>query len=201
MDRLIDDEVERIRTEMRNQDRTQADLGRLLGLDSSQVTRIFSGKRKLQIHEHRKIAEWLALTPEVAGSASAAVVAMPGLIPLYGLVGASSESRLTFAEQNLRGYVPMHPNQLNVRKPFALEVADVSMSPRYEPGEIVYLAPHRFPLAGQDCVIVTESGEGLLKQFVKRAGGFITLRQLNPPKEFQLAADDVIALHAVVGRG
>lgn len=40
---------------------------------------------------------------------------MPGLVPLYGFVGAASDGRLTLAEQNQRGYVPMHPAQLHAR--------------------------------------------------------------------------------------
>lgn len=190
---------------MVEQGHRRADLGRLLGLDSSQVTRIFDGKRRIQLHEMAKIDEWLgrtaaAATSYVAGP-SGNVVAMPGLVPLYGFVGAASDGRLTLAEQNQRGYVPMHPAQMHSRDAFALEVADISMSPRYEPGEIIYVTPNRWPAREQDCVIVTTDGEGMLKRFLRRDDRNIELRQFNPEREFDIPLASVAAVHAVVGRG
>ncbi len=182
---------------MREQGKSQADLGRLLGLDSSQVNRIFKGARRIQLHEMRKIQEWLGQQMPQDGGV---VVAGPNMVPLYGFVGAASNGRLTLAEQNLRGYVPMHPAQMNVRDAFALEVNDISMSPRYEPGEIVYLAPHRWPARNQDCVVVTVEGQGLLKRFTRRDVATIRLHQLNPDHDIDIPLADVAEIHSVVGR-
>lgn len=197
-DRPLDPEVTRIFEALERQGQPRAALGRLLGLDPKQVNRLANGERRLQRHEHAKALEWLGLQAAPLGGT---VVAMPGLVPLYGWVGAASDGRLTLAEQNLRGYVPSHPNQANVRDAFALEVADISMSPRYEPGEIVYLAPYRRPLAGQDCVVVTIDQEGLLKRFVRQAAEELVLHQLNPDQDLKLALDRIEAIHTVVGRG
>lgn len=198
---MIDPEVTAIGQAMEAQGKSKADLGRLLGLDSSQITRLFGGKRRLQIHEHQRAMEWLGLSAPPARIQGGAVVAMPGLVPLYGWVGAASESRLTLAEQNLRGYVPMHPNQAHIRDAFALEVNDVSMVPRYEPGEIVYLAPNRWPKRDQDCVVVTTDSEGLLKRFIRREADALRLFQLNPEKELTFDLAKIDAIHTVVGRG
>lgn len=193
-------ELARIDTAMKAQGKSRADLGRLLGLDSAQVSRIFSGRRRLQLHEARRIEEWLggATTNHPQG---ATITPMPGMVPLYGWVGATSASRLVLAEQSLRGYVPSHPAQSHVRDAFALEVSDISMSPRYEPGEIVYVAPNRWPRTGQDCVLVTTDGEGLLKRFIRRDGEKVILHQLNPDQALEIAAAKVDSIHAVVGRG
>ena len=177
----------------------RAALGRKLGLDSKQINRLFNGERKLQHHEARIAQEWL--WPSSNPPAGGAVIPMPGMVPLYGWVGASSDASLVIAEQNLRGYVPMHPNQMHVREPFALEVADISMIPRYEPGEIIYLAPHRWPARGQDCVLVTTASHGLLKRFVRRDPEQIVLHQLNPERELTFPNAEVESVHAVVGRG
>lgn len=180
--------------------KTNADLGRLLGLDGSQVTRILKGDRQIQRHEWRKIEEWLGGTlDEGAGDADVAV--MPGLVPLYGWAGASSDDRLTFAEQTLIGAVPRHPNQANVRGAFALRVSTESMVPRYEPGEVVYVAPNQWPAREQDCVLVTNEGFGYLKRFVRRSDGNVVLHQLNPDEDISFAVESVAAVHAVVGRG
>lgn len=198
---MIDPEITAIDAAMKSQGKKPADLGRLLGLDSSQVSRMFAGRRRLQRHEHQRVMEWLGMAAAPAQIPGAMVVPMPGMVPLYGWVGAASESRLTIADQNLRGYVPMHPNQAHVRDAFALEVADVSMSPRYEPGEIVYLAPHRWPKRDQDCVVVTTSQEGMVKRFIRRDETAVHLFQLNPEREFTVGLDQLEAIHTVVGRG
>lgn len=194
-------ELAAIDAAMKRQGKSRADLGRLLGLDSAQVSRIFNNARRLQIHEYQKALEWLGMATPPAKVSGGAVVPMPGLVPLFGWVGAATENRLTIAEQNLRGYVPMHPNQANVRDPFALEVADVSMIPRYEPGEIVYLAPNRWPLRGQDCVVVTTADAGLLKRFMRREPDQLILHQLNPDEDLTVPLKELAQIHTVVGRG
>jgi phage repressor protein C with HTH and peptisase S24 domain len=184
---------------MQEQGKSRADLGRHLGLGSEQVSRTFSGDRRLQLHEAREIERWLGIN--VDGDVGApTILPMPGLVPLYGWVGASSDERLILAEQGLRAYVPMHPAQINVRDPFALEVADISMIPRYEPGEIVYLAPNRWPARGQDCVLVTKDGHGLLKRFIRREPEKVVLHQLNPLRDIDVEAANIEAIHTVVGR-
>lgn len=195
----MDADLTQIAALMAEQNKSRADLGRLLGLDSSQVNRVFNGKRRIQYHERIKIDEWLGQSQSLTAT-SGVVVAGPNMIPLYGYVGAASEGRLTLAEQNLRGYVPMHPAQQHVREAFALEVNDISMSPRYEPGEMVYLAPNRWPTRDQDCVVVTKEGEGLLKRFVRRDHTKIVLHQLNPGADIDVQLDDIEAIHTVVGR-
>lgn len=194
----MDADVLTIRALMTQQGKTQADLGRLLGLDSSQVNRVFNGKRRLQHHERVKIDEWLGQA--TATPTTGVITPMPHMIPLYGWVGASSAGRFTIAEQNLRGYVAMHPAQQHVRDAFAVEVNDISMSPRYEPGEIVYLAPNRWPARDHDCVVVKTDGEGILKRYVRRDHEKVTLLQLNPEMELEVAIDAIDAIHAVVGR-
>jgi phage repressor protein C with HTH and peptisase S24 domain len=197
----IDPEVKAIETALESQGRKKAELGRLLGLDSSQISRIFKGERRLQRHEHQAVVEYLGMASPPASVAGGSVVGMPGLVPLYGWVGAASDGRITFADQNLRGYVPMHPNQANTKDAFALEVADISMSPRYEPGEVVYLAPNRWPTRGQDCVLVTTDSNGYLKRYVSRDADGVNLHQLNPDEDLSFPLDQVAAVHAVVGRG
>jgi len=78
---------------------------------------------RIQYHERLKIDEWLGQgARQPLTNTSGIVVAGPNMIPLYGYVGAASEGRFTMAEQNLRGFVPMHPAQQHVREAFALEV-------------------------------------------------------------------------------
>lgn len=197
--RAMDPELETIRSALQTQAKSHAELGRLLGLDSSQVSRIFSGKRRLQLHEARTIRGWLGL--ESTKPDSAAVLAGPGMVPLLGAVGATSSGRHVIADQVTLGVVPRHPAQANLRDAFALKVSDVSMSPRYEPGEIVYLAANQWPAREQDCVLVTRQGFGYLKRYLGRTMQLVNLFQLNPEEALDFEVREVEAMHAVVGRG
>lgn len=194
-------ELARIDAAMKAQHKSRADLGRLLGLDSAQVHRLFNGKRRLQLHEARLIDEWLGSDATSGRAAVGTVAALPGLVPLYGWTGDTSAARLPIDDSNLRGYVPMHPAQSHVRDAFALEVYDLAMSPRYEPGETVFVVPNRWPRRGQDCVVVTTTGEGLLRRFVRRDDQGVILESLSPAEEVEIPAADVRSIHAVVGRG
>lgn len=200
---MDDPDIIAIAAALKAQGKPRADLGRLLGLDSAQVSRLFGGRRRLQRHEAQQAKAWLGLdTTSQAGRTSGGIVLpMPGMVPLYGWVGAASENRLTFAEQSIRGYVPAHPNQLHVREAFALEVADISMVPRYEPGEIIYISPNKWPARNQDCVMVNSEGNGLLKRYLRRDADQVVLYQLNPERELPVALTDLDQMHTVVGRG
>ncbi len=197
----IDPDIRSLAQAMDQRGLRRAELGRLLGVDASQVTRIFDGRRRIQRHEWRKIEGWLgqSVTEGVADIDDVAI--MPGMVPLYGWAGAASDDRLTLAKQTLLGAVPRHPNQANVLSAFALKVQDDSMVPRYEPGEVIYLAPNQWPGREQDCVLVTREGYGYLKRFRARTGERLKLIQFNPERELEFDVADVAAMHSVVGRG
>lgn len=196
-----DPEIALIRSAMNERGVNQADAARILGLDSSQITRTFTGRRRLQLHEARKLREWLGLEGVAPVTGGGSVALMPGLVPLYGWVGASSNERLTLAEENLLGAVPMHPAQVNIREPFALQVQDESMVPRYEPGEIVYLAPNRWPSRGKYLVLETKDGMGYLKQLLRREADQVVLHQLNPAEDLLIENSRIRTAHAVIGSG
>lgn len=198
---IDDPEIRALAEAMDTKGFIKADLGRLLGIDGSQVTRIFNGRRRIQRHEWRKLEGWLgqdlAERPQLVDD----VAILPGMVPLHGWAGAASDDRLTLAKQTLLGAVPRHPNQANVLGAFALRVQDDSMEPRYEPGEIVYIAPNQWPSRDQDCVLVTKEGFGYLKRYRGRQGELVNLFQFNPARELTFKASEIAAMHAVVGRG
>ena len=198
---MDDPEIAAIDATMRAQGKSRADLGRLLGLDSAQVSRTFAGRRRLQIHEHRLVADWLGMQASQSLRPTAAVVTMPGMVPLFGWAGASSDDQLTLAEPNMLGTVPMHPSQVHLRKAFAVRVHGDSMAPRYEHGEIVYVAPNQWPSRDQDCLIETKDSFGFIKRFKRRIDAGIVVFQFNPPKELTFDITGVRTLHAIIGRG
>lgn len=199
--RDITPDIRALAVAMDDRQHRRADLGRLLGIDASQVTRIFDGRRRVQLHEWRKIERWLGEAITEPPAEVDGVTLLPGMVPLYGWAGAASDDRLTFAKQTMLGTVARHPNQANALGAFALMVQDDSMVPRYEPGEVIYLAPNQWPAREQDCVLVTREGFGYLKRFKTRTGETVKLLQFNPERELVFSVSDIMNMHSVVGRG
>lgn len=101
--------------------------------------------------------------------------------------------------------VPMPANLVGVKGAYGVYVVGDSMSPRYRPGEIAHIHPHK-PLTIGAYVLVQKRpkapGEpplAVIKELVRRSGSKITLCQLNPPKTFELKTDEIVSIHRVVG--
>lgn len=91
----------------------------------------------------------------------------------------------------------------HVRDAFAMYVVNDSMSPRFEPGDLLLVNPGK-PVRPRDDVLVVLSADGvehrmLVKRLVKRTREKVVLQQFNPRGEFSLPADQVVQLLRVVG--
>lgn len=86
---------------------------------------------------------------------------------------------------------------------FAMYVVNDSMEPRYRQGDLLLVHPQRPVKRGQDVLVIRASDESQHAAYVKELVGLddaqVRLRQLNPPKDFELARDQVVGLHLVVG--
>ncbi|WP_170841819.1 S24 family peptidase [Sphingomonas gellani] len=138
--------------------------------------------------------------------------ALPRTIPVYGTALG--------AELDLNGdeLVESHIVELTeaidwVRRPpllarrsdvYAVYITGSSMEPRFEPGDPVIVDPKRPPRPGDDVIVQladrhTEGAKAaLIKRLVRRSAKALTLRQYNPPMDFEVAADEVLAVHRVV---
>lgn len=86
---------------------------------------------------------------------------------------------------------------------FGFYMIGESMSPAYEPGDMILCHPTRPPYAGQDVLVIRRIGDGqgaLVKRLVRLDTQGLRLRQFNPPGEFNVARDDVISFHLIVGK-
>jgi len=81
------------------------------------------------------------------------------------------------------------------------------MEPRYHRGETVYIHPDKPVTVGSYVwVQLRTKTEGepppaLIKRLAKRTGTRIVLEQLNPAKLFDIAVNDVLFMHRIVGSG
>ncbi|MFP6688175.1 MAG: S24 family peptidase [Alphaproteobacteria bacterium] len=85
---------------------------------------------------------------------------------------------------------------------YALFIEGDSMSPRYEPGELIFVSPRRPARIGDDVVIVRRDGDGeqcaYIKRLLRRGGKEVVVEQFNPPKEIHFLAADIEAIHLVL---
>lgn len=86
---------------------------------------------------------------------------------------------------------------------YALYIAGDSQSPRFETGELIFVHPHRPCGPGDDVVVQVRDDHdevvcALVKRLVRRTNSVVTLRQFNPPTEFDVPAARIHAIHRIL---
>jgi phage repressor protein C with HTH and peptisase S24 domain len=108
-------------------------------------------------------------------------------VELLGVAYGGEDGDFTFNGQ-VNGYVRRPSGISRLRNVFATNVMSDSMSPRYEPGEIIYLGG-REPTPGDYVVIEMhpdeegQVGKAFIKKLKRRTASEIITEQFNPPKE------------------
>lgn len=119
-------------------------------------------------------------------------------LPIMGHAEAGEDG--TFLNDGaISGYAGRPASLIGVTGAYALIVHNLSMSPRYEPREIVEVDPN-IPVQPNDYVVVqTADDRAFIKLLRRRTQRVIILEQYNPPKEIHFAPVDVAAMHLIVG--
>jgi phage repressor protein C with HTH and peptisase S24 domain len=102
-------------------------------------------------------------------------------LPIMGRAQAAHGD--VFTLEGARVGVTERPSYLEgVEDAFAVYVAGDSMSPRFKPGEMVYVNPNRPPAAGDDVLVEMTDGTGIIKELTKITATTLTVKQHNPPQ-------------------
>jgi len=123
-------------------------------------------------------------------------------LPVYGsaLGGPDGEMIVSFEPiEWVRRPAPLE----GVNGGFGFYMIGESMSPAFEPGDMILCHPTRPPYAGQDVLVIRRLDGGqhaLVKRLVRIDGGGLRLRQFNPACEFDVPREDVVSFHLVVGK-
>lgn len=185
---------------------TQRGLAERMGLDPAAVNRMLYGRRGIMAEEIPVIEAYLGqrldLTDAAAGKrrglldvpqADVAPPALPdAMAPVPVRDSAGGDTPIDWTAR--------HPAQAGIRTAFALYVTDAQMSPRYFPGETVYVHPHRPPAPPQDIVIAHAAGTLSICRLLGRDDDFLHVQYLNPPRAEKLPRADITAIYAIVGR-
>ncbi|WP_394689020.1 LexA family transcriptional regulator [Hoeflea sp.] len=128
---------------------------------------------------------------------------MPADIEVLGTAAGSLLSG-AFQIEGVIDYVRRPPALAGARDIYALYIEGSSMEPRYFPGDLVYVNPHKPPRIG-DVVIVQEvnGGPNVITASIgvlhKRGNGAVVLAKYNPPdSQITIAGDRVAAIHRVL---
>jgi phage repressor protein C with HTH and peptisase S24 domain len=93
----------------------------------------------------------------------------------------------------------------NVENAYAVEVVGDCMSPRYEPGELVFIHPSRPVHPGSYVLLHVSDGHneivGMVKKYLRTTEADVIVEQLNPAQELRFPRASVAKMHLVVGSG
>jgi len=122
----------------------------------------------------------------------------PRDVPVYGTAvgGGDEDGDFRFNGEQI-DMAPRPPGIATRKDVFCLYVENDSMFPKFEPGERLYVDPHRKPRQGEYVVVELhgetegEPGKGYIKRLVKQTPTRLVVSQFNPPKELEFEATQV----------
>jgi hypothetical protein len=83
---------------------------------------------------------------------------------------------------------------------YAITIVADSMWPRFRPGRRVAVSPSSPVVVGDDVLLIlTEGGNCLLGELLKREAQSLELRQFNPDTTFRVPTREIAALHKISG--
>lgn len=196
---------------------TQQQLGEAVGTDKTMISKLEASRRRLNTIWLHKFAVVFRCQPAALlapPAADAGLATEPPSVghridigsvygkrdrPIRGHArGMDGDEAYRFDSDEL-GLTYRPVELLGVRDAYAVYVAGTSMSPRFEPGEMVYIDPNRPVKGGDDVVVQLADGQGYIKRLVRRTAKTLHCRQFNPARDCDYAADQVKAVHLIVG--
>lgn len=120
------------------------------------------------------------------------------LVPVFGKVNALT---MGIVMSTVVDRVPVPPEVAQAADLFACYMPDDTMQPRFLPGEVLLINPHKPLSPGCYCFVQIKAGEdaeGFVRQFVSRGTDGVTTRTLNPTKTLVVKAKDIVSIARIV---
>jgi phage repressor protein C with HTH and peptisase S24 domain len=128
---------------------------------------------------------------------------MPNDVPVHGTAaGSHLKGSFQFEAGTVIDYVRRPPALTGAKDAYALYVEGSSMEPRYLPGDLVFVHPHRPPRVGDSVIVQVAIGPNEIEASIgylrRRTGEHVILGKLNPEAEVRLNRAQVTAIHRVL---
>jgi len=122
-----------------------------------------------------------------------------GRIPIISWVQAGTDGFFEYSYSVGSGYAEINrPYDVTDPGAYALIVVGNSMSPRYEPGDILLVSPNGGVRTGSDAVVKLRGGEVMVKRVVAKDDHYI-LESFNPEfPPIECPTESVVFVHRVV---
>lgn len=124
-------------------------------------------------------------------------------IPVFGTAAGSINGAIAMSNEAI-DWLPRPPGLKGARDVYALYVVGNSMEPRWRPGDVIFVHPHR-PVRRGDHVVIQMRKTGAaetqswVKEFIRTASnGDAVTRQYNPEAEMTFVKASVSAVHRVL---
>ncbi|HXI88191.1 MAG TPA: helix-turn-helix domain-containing protein [Parvularculaceae bacterium] len=149
----------------RDATKTRVGIANAIGVDKSAITRLLSGERQLKYHEAEKIAEYLGASIPFGlasgGVGNNAEGRRAGeMSPIYHSRSAGDGSWMISRHEEAVDWRERAPHVRNSQWVFGLYAPDDVMTPRFRPGEVVWVDPGRPPRIGGDCLAIKTKRDG-----------------------------------------
>lgn len=124
-------------------------------------------------------------------------------VPVYGTAAGAAAGAIALSNDSIE-WLPRPPGLRGARDVYALYVVGSSMEPRWRPGDVLFVHPHRPVRRGDHVVIQIRNHDGAetqswVKEFVRtNAAGDIVAHQYNPAADVTFARATVKAIHRVL---
>jgi phage repressor protein C with HTH and peptisase S24 domain len=128
---------------------------------------------------------------------------MPKDVPVLGTAAGSHLRGAFQIETAIIDYVRRPPSLATARDIYALYVEGTSMEPQFNPGDLVYIHPHKPPRLGDAIVVQARNAEhdpveATIGIFRKRTESSVIIGKHNPKADVELPRPFVVAIHKVL---
>ncbi|MCP5322547.1 MAG: helix-turn-helix domain-containing protein [Candidatus Paracaedibacteraceae bacterium] len=96
-------------------------------------------------------------------------------------------------------WLPCPPELTQVKNAFAYYVVNDEMSPRYSPGDVVFINPQKPLMPGCFALLVKNDDTIHLRQFINSNGQTFTFKSYHDSKEENLSVSDIKGIYRIVG--
>ena len=160
-------------------------------------------------NQPEKVSELMELLEKVAGQLHDSTASFPK-IPLFTSHYFKNEawtSHTITNESTLEGvalneptdWVACPPELTNIKNAFAYNVVNNDMTPRYNPGDIVFATPQKPLMPGCFALVIKNDDTAALRQFVKSNGDAFVLKSYQTNTEENVPVNTIKGIYRIVG--